>query len=126
MTCRTAFKINIALILDEDIYQIIDLIGIEAGITDNYLYYGLIKKDTDDDFRLHIQVNESLSLLYEKEEILKSLLNMYNISYVFDVKFSNIEEELENNTSFIIDDKDISFLKRINCFYNLNDGYFEE
>ena len=47
MTCITAFKINIARINDDEMYEIIDLIGVEPGITEQFLYYGLLKKDTD-------------------------------------------------------------------------------
>lgn len=126
MTCKTVFKINISSINEEDIYTIIDYIGVEPGITDNFLYYGLIKNDTDvEDFLMHKQLNETLSLLYDKKEILKKLKEIYSIYYIVDIKFSNIEEEIERNTCFLIDDEAKEFINYIDAFYNLNDGYFE-
>ena len=72
MTCKTVFKIGISSLDESDVYSIIDYIGVEPGITDNFLYYGLIKNDTDiDNFSLHQQLNDTLSLLYNKKEILK-------------------------------------------------------
>ena len=95
MTCKTVFKIGISSLDESDVYSIIDYIGVEPGITDNFLYYGLIKNDTDiDNFSLHQQLNDTLSLLYNKKEILKRLKEMYSIYYIVDVKFSNIEEEI--------------------------------
>ena len=126
MTCKTVFKINISSLSEEDIYTIIDYIGVEPGITDNFLYYGLIKNDTDvEDFLMHKQLNETLSLLYDKKEILKKLKEIYSIYYIVDIKFSNIEEEIERNTCFLIDDEAKEFINYIDAFYNLNDGYFE-
>ena len=100
MTCITAFKINIARMNEDELYEIIDFIGVEPGITEQFLYYGLLKKDTEDeDFKLYDLLHETLSILYPKKEILKKLLNIYPISYIVDVKFSNIEEEIERNSS---------------------------
>ena len=45
MTCLTAFKINIARMNEDELYEIIEFIGVEPGITDQFLYYGLLKKD---------------------------------------------------------------------------------
>lgn len=88
MTCKTVFKIGISSLDESDVYSIIDYIGVEPGITDNFLYYGLIKNDTDiDNFSLHQQLNDTLSLLYNKKEILKRLKEMYSIYYIVDVKF---------------------------------------
>ena len=50
---------------------------------------------------------------------------MYSIYYIVDVKFSNIEEEIERNTSFLIDLEAKEFINYIDAFYNLNDGYFD-
>lgn len=126
MTCKTVFKIGISSLDESDVYSIIDYIGVEPGITDNFLYYGLIKNDTDiDNFSLHQQLNDTLSLLYNKKEILKRLKEMYSIYYIVDVKFSNIEEEIERNTSFLIDLDAKEFINYIDAFYNLNDGYFD-
>ena len=126
MTCITAFKINIARINDDELYEIIDFIGVEPGITDQFLYYGLLKKDTlDEDFKLYDLLHETLSILYPKKEILKKLLNIYPISYIVDVKFSNIEEEIERNTSFTIGEEAKEFISYLDCYYNLNNGYFE-
>ena len=126
MTCKTVFKIGISSLDESDVYSIIYYIGVEPGITDNFLYYGLIKNDTDiDNFSLHQQLNDTLSLLYNKKEILKRLKEMYSIYYIVDVKFSDIEEEIERNTSFLIDLEAKEFINYIDAFYNLNDGYFD-
>lgn len=126
MTCKTVFKIGISSLDESDVYSIIDYIGVEPSITDNFLYYGLIKNDTDiDNFSLHQQLNDTLSLLYNKKEILKRLKEMYSIYYIVDVKFSDIEEEIERNTSFLIDLEAKEFINYIDAFYNLNDGYFD-
>lgn len=126
MTCKTVFKIGISSLDESDVYSIIDYIGVEPGITDNFLYYGLIKNDTDiDNFSLHQQLNDTLSLLYNKKEILKRLKEMYSIYYIVDVMFSDIEEEIERNTSFLIDLEAKEFINYIDAFYNLNDGYFD-
>lgn len=126
MTCKTVFKIGISSLDESDVYSIIDYIGVEPGITDNFLYYGLIKNDTDiDNFSLHKQLNDTLSLLYNKKEILKRLKEMYSIYYIVDVMFSDIEEEIERNTSFLIDLEAKEFINYIDAFYNLNDGYFD-
>lgn len=86
----------------------------------------MIKNDTDiDNFSLHQQLNDTLSLLYNKKEILKRLKEMYSIYYIVDVKFSDIEEEIERNTSFLIDLEAKEFINYIDAFYNLNDGYFD-
>ena len=126
MTCITAFKINIQALSDDKMFEIIDLIGAEPGITEGFLYYGLLKRDTEDpEFKLYDLLHETLSILYPKKEILKKLLNIYPISYIVDVKFSNIEEEIENNTSFTIAEESKEFIDYLGCYYNLNNGYFE-
>ena len=82
--------------------------------------------DTDvDNFQYHQQVNDTLSLLYNKKEILKKLKEIYSIYYILDTKFSDIEEEIKRNTSFLIDDEAKEFINYVDAYYNLNDGYFE-
>ena len=127
MNCITAFKINIAGINDTEMFEIIDTLGPEPGITENFLYYGLLKRDTEDpEYKLYVQLHDTLSIIYDKKEILKKLLSMYNISYIVDVKFSDIEEEIENNTSFTISEESKEFIEYVDAYYNLNNGYFEE
>lgn len=124
MTCITAFKINIAALNEDEMFELIDLIGVEPGITDSFLYYGLLKKDTEEEnYKLYDQLHETLSILYPKKETLKKLLNIYPISYIVDVKFSNIEEEIMNNTSFIIAEESKEFIDYLDCYYNFNNGY---
>ena len=126
MTCITSFKINISSLSQDEMYEVIDIIGIEPGITDNFLYYGLLKRDTEDpEFKLYDLLHETLSILYPKKEILKKLLNIYPISYIVDVKFSNIEEEIENNTSFTIAEESKEFIDYLDCYYNFCNGYFD-
>ncbi|RIA77784.1 hypothetical protein EI71_00938 [Anaeroplasma bactoclasticum] len=127
MTCITSFKINIARLSEDEVYQIIDYLGLEPGITEYFLYYGLLKRDTEEeDFKLYNLLHETLSILYPKKEILKRLLNIYPISYIVDVKFSNIEDEILNNTSFTIAEESKEFIDYLGCYYNLNNGYFEK
>lgn len=126
MTCITSFKINIAGISDQEMFDIIDQIGIEPGITDNFLYYGLLKQDTEDpEYKLYIQLHDTLSIIYSKKELLNKLKTMYNISYIVDVKFSSIEDEIANNTSFTISEEAKEFIEYVDAYYNLNNGYFE-
>ncbi len=126
MNCKTVFKINVSCISDEEVFSIIDYIGIEPGITDSFLFFGLICRDTEEEhYTLHDQLNDTLCLLYDKANILVSLKNQYNIYYSIDVKFSDIEEEIYKKTSFLIDDKAKDFIEKVDAFYNLNDGYFE-
>ena len=82
MNCKTVFKINVSCISDEEVFSIIDYIGIEPGITDSFLFFGLISRDTEEEhYTLHDQLNDTLCLLYDKANILVSLKNQYNIYY---------------------------------------------
>ena len=126
MSCITCFKINVAALDENEVFEIIDLIGPDAGITDNFLYYGMLKQDTDDpDYKLYNQLHETLSIVYSKKEILKKIKNLYPISYIVDVKFSDIEYEIQNNTSFTISQEAKEFMEYIDCYYNLQNGYFD-
>jgi hypothetical protein len=102
-------------------------LGLEPGITEYFLYYGLLKRDTEEeDFKLYNLLHETLCILYPKKEILKRLLHIYPISYIVDVKFSNIEDEILNNTSFAIAVESKEFIDYLGFYYNLNNGYFEK
>ncbi|MCR5113366.1 MAG: hypothetical protein K6A63_05460 [Acholeplasmatales bacterium] len=125
-TCRTAFIINIAALDEKQVFEVENQIGVLAGVTDNYLYYGMKKRSTHGNFSLNDALNETLSIIYDKQDLLKKLTTIYNISYMVDVHFSDIEEEIYNNTSFIVDEKIQRFIKEINAYYNLQNGYFEE
>ena len=126
MSCITCFKINVAALDENEVFEIIDLIGPDAGITDNFLYYGMLKQDTDDlDYKLYNQLHETLSIVYSKKEILKKIKNLYPIFYIVDVKFSDIEYEIQNNTSFTISQEAKEFMEYIDCYYNLQNGYFD-
>lgn len=127
MTCLTSFKIGVSHLDEKSVFKIIDLIGLEPGITDSYLYYGLIKRDSDDpEFKLFIQLHDSLSIIYNKRELLKNLKQEYNLYYQVDVKFSDIEEEISKNTSFEIAAESKNFIEYIDAFYNFQNGYFDE
>ena len=126
MSCITCFKINVAVLDENEVFEIVDLIGPDAGITDNFLYYGMLKQDTDDlDYKLYNQLHETLSIVFSKKEILKKIKNLYPISYIVDVKFSDIEYEMEKNTSFTISKEAKEFMEYIDCYYNLQNGYFD-
>ena len=125
--CITSFKVNISMLSENEVFEFMDLVGIDGGVTDNFIYYGMLKEDTSDlEYKLYNQLHETLSILYNKKEILKKLKSIYPISYVVDVKFSDIEEEIANNTSFTISEEAKEFMKYIDCYYNLQNGYFNE
>ncbi len=124
MDCKCAFIVNVSLMDEDEVFDFIDEIGIEAGVTDEALYFGLSKVETDDDFVLSKFVTESLSQVLDKIDILIELKKKYKCNYILNVKFSDIEEEIENNRSFIIDDKVKRFIELTDTYYNLNDGYF--
>ena len=126
MDCKCAFIVQVSLLDEDEVFNFIDTLGVSCGVTDDRLYYGLIKKDTEDNFILSEFILESLSVIIDKVDLLNELREKYNCNYYLDVKFSNIEEEIENNQSFILDDKINDFLKKTDTYYNLNDGYFEE
>ena len=126
MSCITTFKINICSLNETEVFEVVDAIGIDAGITDNFLYYGMMKQDTDDlEYKLYNQLHDTLSIIFSKKELLKKLKNIYPISYIVDVKFSDIEEEIEKNTSFTISEEAKEFMEYIDCYYNLQNGYFD-
>ena len=125
MDCKCAFIVNVGLMDEEEVFDFIDEIGIEAGVTDEALYFGLSKVETDEDFVLSKFVTESLSQVLDKIDILIDLKKKYKCNYILNVKFSDIEEEIANNRSFIIDDKVKRFIELTDTYYNLNDGYFE-
>ncbi|MGM9970973.1 MAG: hypothetical protein ACI35W_01015 [Anaeroplasmataceae bacterium] len=124
-TVRACFKIYTYALNDDELEMLISLIGVEPGIKEDCLYYGLKRVSTEeDDFQLCLFLNEVLSLLLDKIEILTELKNKYSLNYVLDVKFSDIEEEIIQKTSFHLDDNISDFLKRTDTYYNLNDDYF--
>ena len=124
MYCRVSFKVYTNLMADIDIYDFIDFLGVEAGITDGCLYLGLMEKNTDENFLLSHFICESLSTIFDKNDKIISLKEKYNCSYELFVKFSNIEEEIKNKTSFEINDEIKSFISDLDVYYNLNDDYF--
>ena len=126
MECRCAFVVVVSLMEENEVFDFLDDLGIDAGITDDRLYFGLSKRDTDDDFQLNNFIHESLSTILIKKDKLIELKNNYKCSYILDVKFSDIEEEIANRQSFIIDDEIKQFLLDTDTYYNLNDGYFDE
>lgn len=123
--CKTVFKIVISLVGDTEINYIIETLGFEPGISENFLYYGFQKRSTKDNFFLFEQVNDTLSLLLDKKEELKKFKELFEINYILDIKFTDIEKEIEKNTSFDIGINKY-FLEDIGCYININDGYFEE
>ena len=111
---------------ETEVFELMDSIGIDGGVTDNFIYYGMLKEDTSDlEYKLYNQLHETLSIVYNKKEVLKKLKNIYPISYIVDVKFSDIEEEIANNTSFTISEESKEFMEYIDCYYNLQNGYFD-
>lgn len=124
-TCKTVFKIDISSIGDNELNYIINVINVEPGLGENFLYYGFIKKETKHNFFLFELINDTLSLIKDKKEELIKIKEMFNVRYILDIKFSNIEEEINENTSF---DLGLSryFLDDIGCIININDGYFED
>ena len=119
------FKINISSIGDTELNDIIETIGVEPGISDAYLFYGFMKRNTDDKFFLFEQVSDTLSLLENKKEELIRIKKIYNVSYCLEIMFSDIEDEISRNTSFEIGSSKY-FIEDIGGYINLNNGYLEE
>ena len=124
-TCKTVFKINISSIGDTELNDIIETIGVEPGISDAYLFYGFMKRNTDDKFFLFEQVSDTLSLIENKKEELIRIRNMCHVSYCLEIMFSDIEDEIKRNTSFEIGSSKY-FIEEIGGYINLNNGYLEE
>lgn len=124
-SCKTVFKINISFIGDTELNDIIETIGIEPGISESFLFYGFMKRNTDDKFFLFEQVSDTLSLLENKKEELIRLRKVYNVSYCLEIMFSDIEDEISRNTSFEIGSSKY-FIEEIGGYINLNNGYLEE
>lgn len=126
MECRACFKIYTNGLEDEELFSLIDKIGVEPGITDNCLYFGLKRVPTNtEDFQLSLFIHEVLSSLLNKANLLKDLKDIYYLNYVLDIKFTDIEEEIANKTSFELSDEIKEFISMTDTLYNLNDGYFE-
>lgn len=123
--CRCSFRVYTNLMLDEDVFSFLDALGIEGGITDGCIYFGLREVKVTDEFILSHFILETLSQLISKGDLLKSLKDKYNCNYMLDIKFSNIEKAIKENVSFALNEEIDSFLKVTETFYNLNDGYFE-
>lgn len=123
--CRCSFKVYTNLMVDIDVFDFLDELGVDGGITDGCIYFGLREVKTDEEFILSHFISETLSSLIIKKDILKYLKEKYGCSYILDIKFSNIEEEIKNNMSFELNDEIRSFLELTDTFYNLNDGYFD-
>ncbi len=124
-SCKTVFKINISSIGDTELNDIIDVIGVEPGISESFLYYGFMKRNTDDKYFLFEQVDYTLSLLLNKKEELIRLREMYHVSYCLEIIFSDIEDEIKRNTSFEIGSSKY-FIEEIGGYINLNNGYLED
>lgn len=123
--CRCSFKVYTNLMVDTDVFDFLDELGVDGGITDGCIYFGLREVKIDEEFILSHFISETLSSLIIKKDILKYLKEKYGCSYILDIKFSNIEEEIKNNMSFELNDEIRSFLELTDTFYNLNDGYFD-
>lgn len=123
--CKCAFIVYTSLMSEDEVFEFIDEIGIDAGVTDEALYFGLSRRDTDDNFQLSEFIHESLGSIFKKADKLIELKKQYKCNYVLNIKFSDIEEEIENNQSFIIDDITKEFINKTDTYYNLNDGYFD-
>ena len=74
MYCITSFKVNICMLSEDEKDSIINLISLDTGMTEDYLFIGLIKKETDDiHYKLFEQINETLSIIIDKKDLLKEL-----------------------------------------------------
>ena len=126
MYCITSFKVNICMRSEDEKDSIINLISLDTGMTEDYLFIGLIKKETDDiHYKLFEQINETLSIIIDKKDLLKELGEKFNIRYSLEIKFSDIEKEIENNRSFNIPEDVKSFIEEIGGYINLQSGYFD-
>ena len=119
MNCKCAFIVYTSSLGDTELDNFIDSIGIEPGMTEERLYYGLSKRRVDDDFKLSIFVYESLSNIINKGELLKDLKNKYNLFYELNIKFSYDEDEIINVDIFNLNEEIEEFIKMTDTYYNL-------
>ncbi len=127
MDCRACFKVYIDTLEQDDVFDLIDMIGIEPGITEHCLYFNLKEESTEsDDWQLSTFLDVLLEPLMNKKEVLKELSERYFLNYIIDVKFNDIEQEIRNKRSFDISDTLKEFIEYTDSYFNLNDGYFEQ
>lgn len=124
-SCKTVFKINISSIGDTELNDIIQAIGVEPGISESFLFYGFMKRYTDNNYFLFEQVNDTLSLIENKKEELIRLRKIYNVSYCLEIMFSDIDDEIKRNTSFEVGSAKY-FINDIDGFININNGYLDD
>ncbi len=126
MNCKACFKIYTNSIGDDELGYIIESIGIKPGITDGCLYYGLNMVSTDDEhFQFSVFVHVTLASLFPKKNLLIELKNSFQIQYEVNVKFSDLEEEINLKRSFNLSDDTISFIKDIDAYYCFNKEYID-
>lgn len=126
MYCSAWFKVYTGDLGDYELDFILKEIGIEPGVRDGCLYYCLNKCDTlDEKFIYSTFLHITLGYLINKKELLIDLKNKFNLAYEVDVKFSDMEAELERNTSFALNDEVKSFIIDTEAFYYINKEYIE-
>ncbi len=119
MTCKSAFIVYTSMMGDVELDDFIEKLGIEPGITDGRLFYGLSKTTVDDDFRLSIFVYESLQSVIHKARELKRLKDSYHCFYELNIKFSHDENESYFFNNYNLSDEIEEFIKISETNYNL-------
>ena len=119
MNCKVAFIVYTSTLGDIELDDFINKIGIEPGISDGRLFYGLAKRKIGDDFQLSVFVYENLSGIIHKALILKKLKDMYHCFYELNIKFSHDEDESYYFSNYSLSDEIEKFIEITNTNYNL-------
>ena len=119
MTCKCAFIVYTSIMGDVELDDFINRLGVEPGITDGRLFYGLSKRKIDDDFQLSVFVYESLSSIIHQAKELKKLKDMYHCFYELNIKFAHDEDESYYFNNYTLSDEIENFIKISETNYNL-------
>ncbi|MCR4898418.1 MAG: hypothetical protein K5892_04245 [Acholeplasmatales bacterium] len=119
MNCKCAFIVYTSTLGDVELDNFINTIGIEPGITEERLYYGLNKRTVEEDFQLSVFIHESLSGVLDKGLILKELKDKFNCFYELNIKFSLDEGDVIDFDMYNLNDEIEQFIKITDTYYNL-------
>lgn len=119
MNCKCAFIVYTSNLGDVELNNFIDSLGIEPGVTEERLYYGLNKKNVDEDFQLSIFIHESLGHILLKKDLLKELKDKFNCFYELNIKFSLDEGDIIDFDLYNLNDEIEDFIKLTDTYYNL-------
>ena len=119
MNCKVAFIVYTSSRGDVELNTFIDSLGVEPGITEERLYYGLNKRMVDEDFQLSVFIHESLSSVIDKGLLLKELKDKFNCFYELNIKFSLDEGDIIDYDLYNLNQEIEDFIKITDSYYNL-------